>query len=174
MPTDKKATRTLTGPLLYVADGYNCGMLNSRAWNIAMRTAHIAAMGVLLGGHAFDVDKTRLLAGFWLTMATGVGLAALEAGPRLVWFHQVRGLMTLAKLLLLCAVPFVWDDWHVRLGILLLVVAIASIGSHMPARLRYYSVIYKRVIRCGSGPGTSQLADELPDNPIGDTDTQTD
>ena len=36
-------------------------MLNRRAWNIALRTAHLAAMGVLLGGHAFDVDPERLM-----------------------------------------------------------------------------------------------------------------
>ena len=161
-------------PVRDVASGYNQGMHNPRAWNIAMRTAHIAAMGVLLGGHAFDVEKARLLLSFWLTIGTGAALTAAEAGPRLVWFHQGRGLMTFAKLLLLCAVPLLWNDWHIRLGVLLLVVAIASVGSHMPARLRYYSVIYKRVLRCGGGPGTSQLAADLAHDPIGENDTQAD
>ena len=132
-------------------------MLNARAWNIALRTAHIAAMAVLLGGHAFEVDKSRLLLCVWLTIGTGVGLAALEAGPRLVWFHQGRGLMTIAKLVLLCAVHFLWDHWHVRLAVLLVVVTIGSVGSHMPARLRYYSVIYREVVPDGCGPGTSGL-----------------
>lgn len=133
-------------------------MLNARAWNITFRTAHIAAMGILLGGHAFDVPSSRLTVSLWLSVATGVTLGAMEAGPRLVWFHQVRGLMTMGKLLLVGAVPFFWS-W--RLPILLAVVVIASVGSHMPARFRYYSVIYRQVIRCGSGPGTSQLDDEL-------------
>jgi len=122
-----------------------------------LRTAHIAAMGVLLGGHAFDVDRERLLPSLWLTIGSGAALAAIEAGPSLLWFHQGRGLMTLAKLLLLCAVPLLWDY---RLAILLVVVVIASIGSHMPARLRYYSVIYRQVIRAGCGPGTSRFAEE--------------
>ena len=130
-------------------------MLNTRLWNILLRTAHIAAMGVLLGGHAFDVHRERLMLSLWLTIGTGVALAAVEAGPRLLWFHQGRGLMTLAKLLLIAAVPFLWDQ---RLAILLGVVVLASVGSHMPAQFRYYSVLYRQVLRCGSGPGASDDA----------------
>jgi len=115
-------------------------------------------MGVLLGGHAFDVPRERLLLSLWLTIGTGAGLGVLEAGPGLVWFHQGRGLMTLGKLLLIGAVPFFWT---VRLPILLLVVVIASVGSHMPARFRYYSVLYGKVVPCGSGPGVWRLDDEL-------------
>ena len=142
---------------------YNSRMLNARAWNIALRTAHIAAMGVLLGGHAFNRPREDLLLSLWLTIGTGVGLGCSETGGSLVWFHQGRGLMTLAKLALLCAVPFLWDHWAARLMILLVVVAIASVGSHMPARLRYYSVIYRQVLRCHGGPGTAQLFEELDD-----------
>jgi hypothetical protein len=36
-------------------------MTSIRAINILLRTAHIAAAGVLLGGHAFGVDPGRLL-----------------------------------------------------------------------------------------------------------------
>jgi hypothetical protein len=140
-------------------------MLNARLWNIAFRTAHIAAMGVLLGGHAFDVPRERLLLSLWLTIGTGAVLGFLEAGPRLMWFHQGRGLMTVAKLVLLCAVPLFWDC---RLAILLLVVVIASVGSHMPARLRYYSVLYREVIPEGSGPGARQLREQLPQNDRGE------
>ncbi len=124
-----------------------------RALNIALRTAHIGAMGVLLGGHAFDVTPERLHASLWLTIGTGVALAAIEAGPRLLWFHQGRGLMTLAKLALLCAVPLAWDY---RLPILLAVLVLASVGSHMSARYRYYSVVYRRVIPNTSGPGANR------------------
>lgn len=112
-------------------------------------------MGVLLGGHAFDVPASRLLAALWLTVGTGLVLVALEAGLGTIWFHQGRGLMTLAKLALVAMVPLVWDY---RLPILLLVVVLASVGSHMPARYRYYSILYKQVLRCHGGPGDAQLA----------------
>jgi hypothetical protein len=121
-----------------------------RGLNIGMRTAHIAAMGVLLGGHAFGVDPERLKVAFWLTLGTGVALAAIESGFRLLWLHQGRGFMTMAKLALLCVVPFAWGY---RLPILLAVVVIASVGSHMSGRFRYYSIVYREVIHDGCGPG---------------------
>jgi len=123
-----------------------------RFLNIALRTAHIGAMGILLGGHAFDISPERLKLCLWLTIGTGLALAAVEiAGPRLLWFHQGRGFMTMAKLALICAVPLFWDY---RLPILLAVVVIASVGSHMPARYRYYSLLYREVIPNASGPGS--------------------
>jgi hypothetical protein len=118
--------------------------------NISLRTAHIGSMGVLLGGHAFDVTPERLIVVLWLTIATGVALIALESGLRLLWFHQGRGLITMAKLAFICTVPLLWDF---RLVILLVVVVIASVGSHMPGRLRYYSFVYREVIPDASGPG---------------------
>ena len=60
----------------------------------------------------------------------------------------------MAKLVLVAAVPWFWDY---RLPILLVVVALASVGSHMPARFRYYSVLYGKVIRCSGGPGVAAL-----------------
>jgi hypothetical protein len=137
-----------------------------RALNITFRTAHIAAMGILLGGHAFDVTPERLKLGLWLTIGTGVALAAVEiAGPKLVWFHQGRGLMTMAKLALLCVVPLAWDY---RLPILLGVIVLGSVGSHMTARFRYYSVLYREFIPNASGPGgkPGRKASGLGDKPL--------
>jgi hypothetical protein len=127
---------------------------NNRAWNITLRTAHIAAMGVLLGGHAFDVPRDDLLPALWFTVVTGIALAAVESGGSLIWLHQGRGLATLAKLGLILCVPFFWDY---RLPILLAVVVIASVASHMPARFRYYSVLTGEIVRCPGGPGAGQL-----------------
>ncbi len=141
-------------------------LVSGRAWNIALRTAHIATMGILLGGHAFNLPPEKLWLSLWLTIGTGAGLGAIEAGPRLLWFHQGRGLMTLAKLGSLCAVPFLWEHWYLRLAVLLVVVALASIGSHMPARFRYYSVIYRKVILCGSGPGVSRRDEPIVEDSI--------
>jgi len=136
-------------------------MLNARLWNIALRTAHLAAMGVLLGGHAFDVPPARLVAALWWTVGTGIALGAVESGGRPLWFHQGRGLTTLAKLILVAIVPWFWPY---RFPILLAVVVLASVGSHMPARFRYYSVVYGRVIRCSGGPGTAGLEADAAEN----------
>ena len=122
----------------------------ARTLSIALRTAHIAAMGVLVGGHAFDVAPDRLMVSLWLTIGSGVALVAIESGARLLWFHQGSGLMTMAKVALVCMVPIAWDY---RLPILLAVIVIGSVGSHMPGRYRHYSVVYRKVIRDVSGSG---------------------
>ncbi len=120
------------------------GIPHARAWNIAARTAHIAATSVLVGGHAFDVPSGRLCPVLWLVIGTGAVLIFLEAfSVAFRWVFQGRGLAVLAKLALLLAIPFAWPA---RLPILLAVIVLASVGSHMPARFRYYSVVEKRVI----------------------------
>ena len=140
--------------------GYLLGLLSGRAWNIAFRTAHIAAMGILVGGHVFvDVPEDRLLWSLYLTVGTGAALAVSEAGPGWLWFHQLRGLMTMGKIVLMCGVPLFWP---LRVPILLAVVVIASVGSHMPARFRYYSVLYRQVVRGSCGPGADQLEADGP------------
>lgn len=117
---------------------------HARAFNIGFRTVHIAAIGILLGGHAFDVSEDRLQPMLWLSVATGLALIFLEAFPSCRWFYQGRGVMVLLKLGLLASIPFLWDY---RLPILLIIVAIASVGSHMPGRFRYYSLIHRRVLQ---------------------------
>jgi len=114
-------------------------------------------MAVLLGGHAFDVPRERLLPCLWWTIGTGIALTVAETNFRPVWFHQLRGLATIAKLGLMCLVPYCWSY---RVWILMAVVVIASVGSHMPARFRYYSVLRREVIRDTCGPGTARLNEE--------------
>ena len=146
-------------------------MLSARGLNIAFRTAHIAAMGVLLGGYAFDVDPSRLIPSVLICVVTGIVLGGVEAGLRLVWFHQGRGLMTIAKLLLLLAVPLLQNYSSCRLTLLVAVVVIASIGSHMPARFRYYSILYGEVVNSHDGPGTAELDADLAEQQTGELDS---
>jgi len=115
-----------------------------RALNIALRTAHIGAMGILLGGHTFAVDADRLVWALWFTVGTGLALVALESEGRLSWLHQARGVMNLAKVCLLLLVPLAWGA---RLPILLTVVVLGSVASHMPKRFRHYSLLQRRVIQ---------------------------
>lgn len=116
----------------------------SRAMSIALRTLHLAAFGMLLGGHAFGVEAERLLASLYLTILSGLGLMALEIyAVGLYWLILGKGIMVLVKLALLLVIPFFWEA---RVALLLLVMGIASVGSHMPARYRHYSVLHRRVI----------------------------
>ncbi len=131
-----------------------------RAVNIALRTAHLGAMGIVFGGTVFGVAPGRLSASLWLTVGTGVALAAAETGFRWSWFHEGRGLTTLAKLVLLCTLPLAGGH---RLPVLVAVVVLGSVGSHMPGRFRHYSVLYRRVMEKAPRPGTGRTRGEVVD-----------
>ncbi len=114
-----------------------------RAVSIALRTGHLMASGLLLGGHAFDVAPHRLILLLYLTIGSGVGLAFLELYSSCRWIYLGKGVLVIVKIALLMAAG-VW--WEQRVVFLLLVVLVGSVGSHMPARFRYYSLIHRRVI----------------------------
>jgi hypothetical protein len=104
---------------------------------------HIAAIGILLGGHVFAVPDMRLLAFLYLSIVSGAGLIGIELYSSCKWFYQGKGLLVLIKLLLVAAVAVFWEQ---RVWLLLLAVVIGSVGSHMPGRFRYYSIWHRRVI----------------------------
>ena len=105
-----------------------------RVLGLTLRTAHLMTFGALLGGHFFDVDPARLKPFLVATIASGVGLLALELASTCAWLFMGKGLVVLAKLLILLMVPFFWEH---RVFLLLLTVVVASVGSHMPSRFRH-------------------------------------
>jgi len=128
----------------------------SRVMSIALRTLHLAAFGMLLGGHAFALEADRLIPYLWVTIVSGLGLIALEVyAVGLYWLVLGKGIMVLIKLALLLLIPFLWEA---RVLLLLLVVAIASIGSHMPARYRHYSILHQQVIEPGESLGRTLVS----------------
>lgn len=116
---------------------------SERGWSIALRTAHLIAFSVVLGGHFWHVEPVRLMPAFVLTSLTGFGLAGLEVYKSLHWLFLGKGLVVLVKLLLLVWLPFAGDA---ALPLLLAVVVLASVGAHMPSRYRHYSVLLRRVV----------------------------
>jgi hypothetical protein len=110
-----------------------------RWWSIGLRTVHLIAIGILLGGHAFNAPAAQLRPLLYLAIATGCVMAGLESDPNLHFLVEGGGALMLLKLALLCAIPFAWD---LRLYLLLGVVILASVGSHMSARHRHYSFLY--------------------------------
>lgn len=114
-----------------------------RWWNIAARTAHLAATGALIGGHLFHVPAVQLWPFLWLAIGTGAILIAIEMYPTGHWLHQGCAVAVYVKLAVLCLVPWFWD---IRVALLLIVLAIASVGAHAPRTLRHYSLRFKRVM----------------------------
>lgn len=91
----------------------------------------------------FGVEPERLHLWLYRTLATGAVLLALEAYPHVSWCHEVRGLCVLAKMLLLCSIPWLWVY---RVPILVVVLVIGSVGSHMPRPFRHFSILHGRVL----------------------------
>ncbi|HSB71251.1 MAG TPA: hypothetical protein VLT62_18135 [Candidatus Methylomirabilis sp.] len=114
-----------------------------RGINIALRSAHLMTSSLLLGGHAFDVAPHRLILFLYLTMASGAGLIAMELYRSCRWIYLLKGVLVELKLTVLIAAGVWWDH---RVPLLLLVVLLGSVGSHLPARFRYFSVIHGRVL----------------------------
>ncbi len=114
-----------------------------RAISIALRTLHLGTMGILLGGHAFDVAPQRLILWLVLTIASGMGLMGLELYRSCRWAYQGMGVMVWIKLALVAAAGIWWDQ---RVPLLILVVILGSVGSHMPGRYRHFSLLHGRVL----------------------------
>ena len=99
--------------------------------------------GILLGGHVFDVPAHRLILFLYLTIASGACLILLELYSSCRWIYLGKGVTVILKVALVIAAGVWWED---RAMFLLLVVLIGSVGSHMPARFRYYSLLHRRTI----------------------------
>jgi hypothetical protein len=117
---------------------------HARTINVLLRTAHIMATGVLLGGHIFGAPNESLRLLLYLAIATGAGMIFLDAYATPQYFFEGRFLALGAKLGLLCVIPLAWNY---RVPLLIVAVAAASIGSHMPGRFRHYSFLYRRVCK---------------------------
>jgi len=116
----------------------------ARAAKIAFRTAHLMATNFLFGGHVFGAPLEQLRLLLYAAIFTGGGMIALEAYPSLGFLFEGWGVLLLGKLALLCLIPWLPGC---RLWLLLGVVALAAVGSHMPARFRHYSLLYRTVIK---------------------------
>ncbi len=114
-----------------------------RAWQIAARTVHLAAMGLVLGGVAFHVPEAPLRLPIVLTVASGLGLLGIDLWKSGDFLFQGNGAAVLLKLALLGAGLLLPEA---RLDCYLAATAVASVGSHMPRKLRHWSFLERRVL----------------------------
>lgn len=116
----------------------------ARALNITFRTIHIVAMSLLVGGYAFGAPVGQLRHSLLFVVGSGMVLILIEAYPSLHYIFEGRALFLWSKLALFAMLPYVRGY---RVPILLLIVALASISSHLPSRYRHYSALYRRVVK---------------------------
>lgn len=111
-----------------------------RAIRTVLRTLHILATGVLLGGHIFGQSKEQLIGWLVGSIVSGGLLLATDLHSSFALLFQVRGLLTILKLLL---VAMVFVFWQGRVPLLILALVIGGIGSHMPGKMRYRLVFLR-------------------------------
>lgn len=115
----------------------------ARSFNIAVRTAHIGAMALLVGGRFFAVDHGSLRLWHALTSLTGLALLVSEATHSRHWVYQTRGLVVLAHVgaFALVAVAPRWAR-----PALVAALVLGSVGSHLPKAVRKWSFRHRRVV----------------------------
>jgi hypothetical protein len=114
-----------------------------RAIGIALRTAHIAAMALLVGAAYFAAPETSLRLWRTATVATGVGLLLTEVSHSRHWVYQGRGVLTLAHVAALALVAL---SASLGRSALLAAVVIGSVGSHLPRSVRKWSFRHRRIV----------------------------
>ena len=115
----------------------------ARAVGVTARTAHICAMGILVGGLYFAVPEHPLRLWQTLTALTGVVLMVSEASHSRHWIYQGRGLITLAHV---AAPALLLSAGGVGRTAALAALVIGSVGSHLPRSLRKWSLRHRSAV----------------------------
>ena len=110
---------------------------------VVSRTAHIVAMALVLGGLAFDVAPERLQVAAVLAVMSGLVMLGIEVLRSAVYLYQGAGLLVVLKVALL-GLGQLDPAW--LYGCYLTAAVVASVGSHMTARWRHYSIVDRRVL----------------------------
>lgn len=105
-----------------------------------LRAVHILCGGVLLGGYVFTVGATALHLWWFATVISGGLLLATDLHATCAALLEVRGLVVVAKLVLLLALPAAGEHATWLLAIVLLV---GAISSHLPGRYRHMVVFLR-------------------------------
>jgi hypothetical protein len=111
-----------------------------RGVRIALRTAHILASGILLGGYVFNEPTTVLEPWLWSSVITGLLLFATDLFATLVILFELHAIAVVVKIILLAFIPVVWDC---RVTLLVIILVIGAITSHMPGRFRHRLVFFR-------------------------------
>jgi hypothetical protein len=115
----------------------------SKVVDLFLRSCHLGISSVLFGGFVWEVPFARLANWHHLVIVTGSALIIFNIYKSRHWLYQGRGLMAGLHLGLIWLV-------HIRpdllLPVLMTVLASGVVGSHMPAFLRHWSIVHRRVL----------------------------
>ncbi len=111
---------------------------------MALRTVHIAAMALVLGGVAFGATEERLRAPMLWTIVSGVLLLAIDLFRSCVFLYQGAGVAAVVKLAL---VGLGYHLPQARLAFYLAATVVGSVGSHMNGSWRHWSFLDRKVLK---------------------------
>lgn len=101
--------------------------------NISLRCLHLLGVSGIGGGFLFDLESTLWQPFWYLTLASGVVLSLLYLWGTALWLFQLKGLVIVAKLLLL-TLALAMPNW--RGGVFILVVLLSGLVAHAPGEVR--------------------------------------
>ncbi len=122
-----------------MGDPYSGG---ARAIGVVVRTAHLFAMALFVGGLHLGAADPSIRTWRLFTVATGAALLVLEMSHGRHWLFQVRGVATVAHIAVLALLAMGGMDRHGSTAALV----IGAVGSHMPRSLRKFSLRHGRVV----------------------------
>lgn len=115
----------------------------TRVLDILLRAAHVLVISALFGGVVFKIPAAQLQAWRILAAASGGLLILSELLHSLHWPYQGRGVMVYIH-----AGLFILASLRPTLAPACLAAALVLgiLGSHMPKRLRHWSLLHRRVM----------------------------
>jgi membrane-bound ClpP family serine protease len=108
-----------------------------------VRALHILGIAGSAGGILYGVERELWLNWWVLAMVTGVILMTLEISRSKLWLIQLKGVLTLVKLMLLASF-FIIPQHKPMLFITVLLMSVFI--AHGPSGLRHYSIWHRRRI----------------------------
>jgi len=106
---------------------------------ISLRTLHLIGIAGIGAGVFFQLPAKHWQGFLILTLLTGTLFVLLEIWGNGIWLIQLRGVVLYGKIILLLFIPFLPAHESI---ILILVIVLASIISHAPGDVRYFSIIH--------------------------------
>jgi len=118
----------------------------ARATQVLLRSLHIAAMALVVGGVARGADFDTLCTPILCTLISGLLLLVVDLARRCLVLTQGSGLALFLKLALLGLgnlFPAARLEWYLAATLA------ASIGAHMSGDWRHFSFLTWRVMKSG-------------------------
>jgi len=104
---------------------------------IVLRGVHVACAGLCLGAYAFDVAAGERIFALLAALGSGVAMLALDVHETAAFFLQVRGVVVVAKIVLLALLPWFGGA---RVHVLAALVLLSVVSSHAPGKIRHRQV----------------------------------